>query len=35
MNWRARGFTARLPTNDGETRTAFAYGVKDKSVMPA
>lgn len=35
MNWRARGFTARLPTNDGETGMAFAYGVKDKFVTPA
>jgi len=23
MNWRARGLTARLPANDGETGTAL------------
>jgi hypothetical protein len=35
MNWRARGSTARLAGNDGETGTAFAGVVEDKSVTPA
>ncbi len=34
MNWRARGSSARLADN-GETGTAFACVVKDKSVTPA